>query len=134
EPSRRLTRPSEARELLAQLASIRRLLGNFPPLLGEAGQPGYLVLALARQQIVVPTFQTLLPSQREALARDWSQAQKLLAAHKDFLRQELRALRRKTALGRAVRSVRAFLDDHPGAFLILLGLLALAIALYREYL
>ncbi|MBI1916266.1 MAG: hypothetical protein HYS12_16275 [Planctomycetes bacterium] len=134
EPSRRLRRPSEARELLEQLASIRRLLESFPPLLGEAGQPGYLVMALARQQIVVPTFQTLLPSQREALARDWSQAQKLLATHKDFLRQELRVLRRKTAVGRAVRALSAFLDEHPGGFLVLLGLLALAVALWREYL
>src|SRR5438552_2311156 len=56
DPSRRLKRPSEARQMLEQLASIRRLLENFPPLLGEAGQPGYLVIALARQQIIVPTF------------------------------------------------------------------------------
>jgi len=89
---------------------------------------------LARQQIVVPTFQTLLPSQREALARDWSQAQKLLVAHKDFLRQELKALRRKTFIGRGLRATRAFLNEHPGGMLILLGLLALAVALWREYL
>ena len=84
--------------------------------------------------MIVPTFQTLLPSQREALARDWSQAQKLLVAHKDFLRQELRALRRKTIVGRALRASRAFLNEHPGGVLVLLGLVALALALWREYL
>lgn len=134
DPSRRLARPSEARQFLEQFRTIRRLLESFPPLLGEAGQPGYLVIALARQQIIVPTFQTLLPSQREALARDWSQARKLLAAHKEFLRQELRALRRKTVVGRGLRATRAFLNEHPGGMLLLLGLVALALALWREYL
>ena len=67
DPKRKLSRPTEAREFMDGLAAIRRLLENFPPLLGEAGQPGYLVVALARQQVIVPTFQTLLPSQREAL-------------------------------------------------------------------
>jgi len=132
-PKRKLTRPAEARELLELLAAIRRLLDNFPPLLGEAGQPGYLVVALAKQQVIVPTFQTLLPSQREALARDWVAGQKLLVAHKDFLRQELRGLRRKTPLGRAVRAVRAFLNEHPAGLLVVLGLLAVAIALWREF-
>jgi hypothetical protein len=134
DPKRKLSRPAEARELLDLLAAIRRLLENFPPLLGQAGQPGYLVVALARQQVIVPTFQTLLPSQREALARDWAAGQKLLLAHKDFLRQELRGLRRKTSLGRALRATRAFLNEHPAGLLVVLGLLAVAIALWREFL
>lgn len=133
DPKRKLSRPAEAREFLELLAAIRRLLDNFPPLLGEAGQPGYLVVALARQQVIVPTFQTLLPSQREALARDWAAGQKLLLAHKDFLRQELRALRHKTPLGRALRAARAFLNEHPAGLLVVLGLLAVAIALWREF-
>src|SRR5262249_52473977 len=57
QPGRRLTRPAEARSLIKELTTIRRLLKNFPPLLGEAGQPGYLVISLARQQVIVPTFQ-----------------------------------------------------------------------------
>ena len=133
DPKRKLTRPAEAREFLELLAAIRRLLDNFPPLLGEAGQPGYLVVALAKQQVIVPTFQTLLPSQREALARDWAAGQKLLVAHKDFLRQELRGLRRKTFLGRGLRAARAFLNEHPAGLLVVLGLLAVAIALWREF-
>lgn len=131
-PTRKLSRPAEAREFIDWLADIRRLLEGFPPLLGEAGQPGYLVVTLTRQPVIVPTFQTLLPSQRESLARDWVAGHKLLAAHKDFLRQELRILRRKTVLGRGLRAGRAFLNEHPGGLLILLALLALAIALLRE--
>lgn len=133
DPKRKLSRPTEAREFMDWLAAIRRLLENFPPLLGEAGQPGYLVVALARQQVIVPTFQTLLPSQREALARDWVSGHKLLSAHKEFLRHELRILRRKTPLGRVLRAVRAFLNEHPGGLLLLLALLAVAVALWREF-
>jgi hypothetical protein len=132
QPTRKLSRPAEAREFIELLAEIRRLLDNFPPLLGEAGQPGYLVMTLARQPVIVPTFQTLLPSQRESLARDWLSGYKLLGAHKDFLRQELRVLRRKTPLGRAVRAGRAFLNEHPGGLLLLMALVALAIAILRE--
>lgn len=124
-PTRLLTRPAEATELIRLLQSVRRLLRTFPPLLGEAGQPGYLVLALARQQLIVPTFQTLLPSQREALARDWQAGHGLLLSHREFLRQELRGLRGRGRLGRAFRALRLTLRDHPGIWLFLLGLLAL---------
>jgi hypothetical protein len=134
QPQRRLKRPAEARDLLRSLAAIRRELANFPPLVGEAGQPGYLVIALARQPTVVPTFQTLLPSQREALSRDWTSAQKVLTAHKDFLRHELKVLRRKTIFGRGLRAFRAFLNEHPASPLILLGLTALAVVLWRQFL
>jgi hypothetical protein len=127
-PSRLLTRPTEATELIRLLQSVRRLLRTFPPLLGEAGQPGDLVLALARQQLVVPTFQTLLPSQREALARDWQAGRTLLVSHREFLRQELRGLRGRGRLGRAFRSLRLTLRDHPGIWLFLLGLLAFNLA------
>ncbi len=132
--SRRLAGPAEAREFLELLGGIRRLLATFPAILGEAGQPGYLVVALARQQVIVPTFQTLRPSQRDALARDWAAAQRVLAAHKDFLRREVGVLRRRTLVGRASRAFRTFLNEHPAGLLVVGGLLALAIALWREYL
>jgi hypothetical protein len=131
---RRLSRPAEARDFIEVLTTLLEWVEGFPPLLGEAGQPGYLVLALAKQPAIVPTFQTLLPSQRQALARDWEAGQKVLAAHRDFLRQEARALRRKTILQRAVRAVRSFLNDNPSGWLIFLGLVALAIALARSQL
>jgi hypothetical protein len=127
----RLMRRSEASDLVRQLSTIREALKEFPPLLGEAGQPGYLVIALARQQTIVQTFQVLLPSQREILARDWESGHTLLTAHRQFLRQELRALRRKSFLGRAFRTVEAAVDEHPGMILLALAVVALAVALWR---
>lgn len=131
QPQRRLTRPSEATELIQLLARIQALLVNFPPLLGAAGQPGYLVVTLARQATPVPTFQTLLPSQRQTLAQHWEAGHKLLKAHRQFLRQELRALRRKGPVRRSFRAARAFLREHPEYVLFAIALLAIVLALAR---
>jgi hypothetical protein len=132
-PQRRLGRGAEAKDLVAHLAEIQEVLAHFPPLMGEAGQPGYLVVALT--EVDVPaTFPGLSVSQREALGRDWRAGLKLLTAHRDFLREELRAMRRRGFLSRVVRSARAFLADQPGvALLLLLALLALTVALWRPY-
>jgi hypothetical protein len=130
---RRLTRRSEAVDLLRQLTEVRSQLEAFPPVLGRAGQPGYLVTSLARQQLIVPTFQSLLPDQREALSRDWHAGHKLLAAHRDYLRQELRALRRRSPPVRLIRAVRASLNDNPGIVLAILAGLAIVITLIRTY-
>jgi hypothetical protein len=131
EPQRRVTRPAEATDLIRQLARIQALMRGFPPLLGEAGQPGYLVVALARQQTPVPTFQTLLPSQRETLAQHWHAGHKLLTAHRQFLRQEARSLRHRNGLVIAARAVRAFFREYPEYVLFALAVLALTIALAR---
>jgi hypothetical protein len=132
-PKKRLNKAADAAELVRLMGAIRDLLQGFPPLLGEAGQPGYLVLTLARQQAVVPTFQTLISSQREALARDWWAGRELLEAHRDYLRQEVRGMRRKRAWGWMVRAVVAFLTDQPGWVLVFLALLALNVAIWRTF-
>jgi hypothetical protein len=130
---KRLSRPSEARELIELMTALREGVKQLP-VMGEAGQPGYLVVSLARQQAIVPTFQTLLPSQREALARDWIAGQKALREHQKFLRQESRSLRRKSIFGQLVRAGRAFLNENPAGWLIALALLAIVIALVRRQL
>jgi hypothetical protein len=127
-PPRRLKRPSEATEIIRHMHVIRELLQTFPPLLGKAGQPGYLVLSLARQQMIVPMLQSLLPSQRDVLARDWQAGHKLLMEHRNFLRQELRALRQRNRWLQGVRSFTASLFHSPGLLLLLIGLLAFNLA------
>jgi hypothetical protein len=128
QPRRLLSRPREATELINSMQAIRELLRGFPPILGEAGQPGYLVLTLARQQILVPMFQTLLPSQRDALARDWQAGHDRLIEHRRFLLQELRAIRRRGLWGRTVRAARLAMREYAGAILFLIGLVALNLA------
>ncbi len=124
----KLTRRSEAIDLVQQLAAIREGLRQFPPLLGQAGQPGYSVIALARQQQIVQTFQGLLPSQRLVLAQHWQTGLDLLTTHRRFLRDEWRQRRRQGPLVRTACACQHWLLEHPGPWLILLGLLALNLA------
>jgi hypothetical protein len=131
-PKRRLSRSADGPELLRQLDEITTLLRRFPPLLGEAGQPGYLVLALA-QVDTIKVFQSFSPHQREAMTRDWRAGLKLLLAHRDFLRQESRALRQRPFRQRLLRASWAILTDQPGTVLLLLALLAINIVLWRTY-
>lgn len=132
-PRRRIARQGDAPELIRALHEVEALRDRFPPLIGEAGQPGYLILTLA-QLATTNTFQTLAFSQRQALSRDWQAGLKLLTAHREFLRQELRVLRKRNILDRMIRAVRYFFRDQPAvALLVLLALLALNVALYRTY-
>ncbi len=131
-PKRRLSRSQDGPDLIRLLNELKLLLRGFPPLLGEAGQPGYLLLALT-QVDTVKVFQSFSPQQREALSRDWQNGVKLLAAHRDFLRQELRAMRRRSVGQRLLRAVWSVVVDRPGILLLLLALLALNVALWRTY-
>jgi hypothetical protein len=131
-PKRRLNRAVEGPDLVRLLEEVGSLLRGFPPLLGEAGQPGYLVLALT-QVDTVKAFQSFSPHQREALTRDWRAGIKLLLAHRDFLRQEIRAMRKRTFRQRLARGLYSLVTDQPGTVLLLLALLALNVALWRTY-
>lgn len=128
-PERRLTRIAEAHDLTRHLAAVLDELPDFPPLLGRAGQPGYLVTVLARQQLIVPTFRSLKREQRDVLAQHWRDGFNLLKSHREFLRDELRAMRRKGFVGRASHALRTLLAEHGETILILIALLALAVAL-----
>jgi hypothetical protein len=129
-PERRLIKSTEAVEIARQLTHIRRRLREFPPLLGAAGQPGFYVVTLSSQprKGIVATFRILLPSQRAMLARDWRDGLKLLAAHRRFLSEEIRALRQASWLSRALRAVDTVLSDHPGWLLGAIVLVALVVA------
>lgn len=131
-PQRRLSRSADGPELIRLLDEITTLLKSFPALLGEAGQPGYLVLALA-QVDTIKVFQSFSPHQREAMSRDWWSGIKLLTAHRDFLRQELRAMRKRPFGERLLRASWSLLVDQPGTVLLLLALLAINVALWRTY-
>ncbi len=130
-PKRRLNRPSEATDLIRLLDDIQTSLGSFPPLMGEAGQPGYLVVTLS-QLVIVPTFQTMDLKARQALSEDWKRGLRLLTAHRDFLRQEVRAMRHRDPVSRAARFIQSLPSDRPVALLLfILGVLAYSLVLAR---
>jgi hypothetical protein len=124
QPEWRLTRVREAKELVRLLRRVGDLLKEFPPFLGEVGQPGFWVASLARQEIIVPIFRALVHGQRQTLARDWRDGRVLLLAHRCFLHDECRALRRASVWGRGRRAIQFLFRDHPSLY-VPVGLLAL---------
>jgi hypothetical protein len=127
-PRRRFKRPAEATALIQHMQALPKLIQSFPSQLGQAGQPGYLVLALARQQLIVPTLQTLLPSQRMALARDWEAGKLYLREQYRLLRDQSQHLRRRSVWSHLVRLTRSVLNNHSGLVLFAVSLLALNVA------
>ena len=70
-PTRRLSRSVDGPELNRLLRETTVALRRFPPLLGAAGQPGYLMVMLLRRDDAGRSFRELDPGQRAALSRDW---------------------------------------------------------------
>jgi hypothetical protein len=130
-PQRRITRTAELTRLDHRLADIVDALEDFPPVLGRAGQPGYLVVTLEEMQLK-PTFQKLTQAQREALSRDWQAGLNLLNAHKQFLREEVRKLKRCQRL-HPLRALALLIRRPRVTLMILLALLALNVAIWRIY-
>jgi hypothetical protein len=129
---RRLSK-QEASDLYKRVKEFADVLDDFP-LLGEAGQPGYLIINLM-QLDKARALQGLTTSQRESLQRDWKVGLKFLEAHRDYLRGELRANRKRGWTERTIRAVRGYINEEPlAAGLLLLALVSLAIAVWRSYL
>lgn len=122
----------QVREMYRLLERIEVELHDFP-LMGEAGQPGYLIVTLAQLEKDERKVVTLEQPHRESLARDWKAGLKFLLAHRDYLRDEVRLHRRRGWWDRSVRSARALLNEQAWVSLVvLLGLVALGIAVWRS--
>jgi hypothetical protein len=118
----------EVSNLQYQLQIIRAQLGTWFPAMVEIGQPGHLVLSLARQQIIAPTLQALLPDQRERLGHDWKVGSELIRERRRELREELRGRSRSRRRLRKLRLVWARLSENPEDILLFLAMIALDIA------
>jgi hypothetical protein len=127
-PKRLLKGPAEERELSRALAAIADHSRCFPRLLAHPGLPGYRVAARARVPLVADHFNTLDAAQRDLLAQDWAAGQTLLSAHRQFLRQELRAVH---DLSWSQLCVRAFLCDFPVKTVLVLVLLVVALIVFH---
>jgi hypothetical protein len=134
EPTWRPARPADANLLTAALDELGRAGQSLPPGLGNPGENGYLVMALARQQVALSTFQALLPGQREILARDWHGGRAILEDHLRALRSEVKASRNRKPLRHTLASTTLFLFERPELVLGILALLALHIAVLRSLL
>jgi hypothetical protein len=129
---RTFTRRTDTLALMGCLAELRPLLHTVTDLIAAPKRPGNLVAALARQRLQFDTFRSLLPDQREALARDFRAAHYRLAGYYDDLRDEIRRLTEKDWSRRVLRPLLRYVCANPEWLLLPVGLLALAVALARS--
>lgn len=130
DPQRPLSK-QEAGELYKLAAEVEEKVGDYP-LLGEAGQPGYLIVNLTQLERARDLLNlTLL--QREALERDWRGGLRFLEAHHHLVTEEMEAERCRGPVCKLVRRLRASLNEQPlTAALVLLALAAVAVAVWRS--
>ncbi len=130
-PARRISRSADGPELNRLFKQMVRLRRRFPRLIGTAGQPGYLVVVFSEQEDAAKSIRALDSAQREAVSRDWSAGRKLLTAHRDFLRREILAMRKRTFNERMLRAAYTVLADQPATTFVVLLALGFLIALIR---
>lgn len=132
DPAKAFLRRTETVAFMNCLAELRPLLPTVADLVGSSTQPGKLVAALAKQQLVVEMFRSLLPSQRESLSKDCRSAHFVLREHYQKLRAEVR---RQTAKGFTRRIWLPLVREvifRPEWVMLAVGLLALTIAFVRS--
>jgi hypothetical protein len=122
-PERRLTKSGEGTELTRLLRRLDDIVQEAPGLLGEPGQPGYRVLALANQDPVVERFKSLDPGQREALAQDFKAGALLLEEYREHLMEEIKGHRRLNSWQRGCRAADAVLTENLIWVFLLLALI-----------
>lgn len=130
---RTLNRRTDSLALLGWLAELRPLLPTVSDLIGYPQQPGNIVAALARQRLVLDMFRTLLPSQRDALAKDFRAAHYRLAEEYNQLRAQVRRRTEKDFVRATWNPLLKHLAHYPEWFLLLMGMMILLVAILRSY-
>ena len=110
---KKLARPLEDVDLTRRLNKVFELTADFPKILGNPGQPGYRVVAMARLEMTAQMFKMLDKSQRLDLARDWESGYRVLLTHRRFLHTEFKTLRRRGPFQLVLQAVRSAINDHP---------------------
>ena len=129
---RTFSRRTDALALMGCLAELRPLLPTVADLIGGQNRPGGIVAALTRQRLMFETLRSLLPTQREALAKDFRSAHYRLAGYYDELRSKARKKNEKGWARKKLRPAIKYLIDRPEWVLLPFALFALLLALVRS--
>jgi hypothetical protein len=131
-PAKTFSRRTDTVAFMNSLSDLRPLLGDVSELIGDPNEPGHLIAALAKQQLVVEMFRSLLPSQREALADDCQSAFAILTKHYRRLRRDVRRLTARGFKRRFVYPLYRSIARRPEWLFLCVGIAALAIAFVRS--
>lgn len=125
DPKRKLVKAADDQELSRHLAAVHAALQDYPAILGHPGTPGYRVAGTARLKLGAFFIRGMDLPHRELLSLDWTNGRKVLLAHRRFLRQHLKKLRRRGPMALAMHAVRSFVNDHP--YVTTFGVIAIAV-------
>ena len=116
---------------LRALAAARESLPGAAFVVGAPGAPGGVVAALVRTPHALHAVRTLIPSQRQSLARDWRLGYDALRRERDRLRALARVTRDTRRATGAASTIRIF-RRAPELVLAALALAVLLVALVRR--
>jgi hypothetical protein len=118
----------QAAEVVRLLKKLEQAMEDFPAPLGEVGQ-GYYVVNLNQADNARARVQALTLTERESLQRDWKAGLVFLNLHRDMLRQQNQAMRRRSCVTRIWLAARATVNEHAwSTALIAVAVIALVIA------
>jgi hypothetical protein len=132
DPEKTFARRTDTIAFIARLTELRPLLDAVAEYVGGTNQPGSLLAMLTRQQLGVDTFRSLLPSQRDALAKDCRSAHYVLEDEYRRLRKYVRSLNVKGFKRRVWRPFLRQLVARPEWLLLFFGVVALVVAFVRS--
>jgi len=125
-------RRTDTLALMSCLAELRPLLSTVTDLIATGRRPGGIVAALARQRLMFDTLRSLLPDQREALAKDFRAAHYRLAGYYDELRDEAGRMNEQTWMRETGKPMLRYLANHPEWLILPIGILALIVSVVRS--
>lgn len=131
-PAKTFSRRTDTVAFMNCLADLRPLLGNVDVMIGSPNEPGHLIFTLAKQQLVVEMFRSFLPSQHDALTRDFRAAYAIMRDHYRTLRMKVRRLTAKSFGRRVIHPIYRHLGARPEWLFLALGLIALVVAFIRS--
>jgi hypothetical protein len=132
-PNKKLNLKAQTLALVRNLKRVEELLEQFPPIFGQAGQPGFLVLSLPEQSLTTKKLQALDSAQRDKLREDWEAGYTLLRAHGRLLTELTEAYRGLGPVGRIIHALHTAMVHQPTVAIILWLLLAGNVLLWGWY-
>ena len=131
DPTEALATPVAVLLFVRALADARAALPGVKRVIGGPGSPGGTVAALVRLPHTLHAVRTLVPSQRQAVARDWRRGYEAIDRERARLREVVSAARPRRPTAAWVRLARE-LRRTPEWCLLALGLAALLFAILRR--
>jgi hypothetical protein len=132
-PTEMLATPVAVLLCVRSLAEARAVLPDVARVIRGPGAPGGTVAALVRLPHALHAVRALLPTQRQAVARDWQRGYEALLRERTRLRELALAARPRRARAGALIHFWRELNRTPEWVLVVVALGALAFALFRSH-